>query len=123
MATILVVEDDRDLRAAIAMTLEVKGHQVLEAANGQDALRLLAECSELPTLVLLDLEMPVMTGEDFLETVRGDVRLDPLRVIVMSGSISFIEGAGSWVTQLHKPFDARRLVDVVDGFMRVPAAR
>ncbi len=59
-ARVLVVDDDLGMRHILRQLLEQDGHQVLEAANGQDALKLYKRCS--PDLVLLDAVMPVMDG-------------------------------------------------------------
>ncbi|HZX93049.1 MAG TPA: response regulator, partial [Myxococcales bacterium] len=59
---ILVVDDDADFRTGLRMALEMKGYQVEESANGEEALARLAE--RPPLLVLLDLQMPVMNGRE-----------------------------------------------------------
>jgi CheY-like chemotaxis protein len=65
MASILVVEDDKDLNQAYKLILEHEGHAVATAFNGEEALTL-AETDE-PDLILLDLLMPIMGGLDFLK--------------------------------------------------------
>jgi CheY-like chemotaxis protein len=62
---ILVVEDNADLRCALVMLLESKGHRVIEAADGRLALEALAS-ARMVRLVILDLMMPVMDGPTFL---------------------------------------------------------
>ena len=62
---ILVVEDNADLRGALAMLLESEGHHVIEAADGRLALEALASAIRV-RLVILDLMMPVMDGPTFL---------------------------------------------------------
>jgi PAS domain S-box-containing protein len=82
-ATILVVDDEDMLRSLACMTLRNQGHEVLEAKNGKDALEALAGASTLPTLVLLDLTMPVMGGAELVPILNHDY--PGLRVIVTSG--------------------------------------
>ncbi len=65
MASILIVEDDKDLNQAYQMILKKEGHEVQSAFNGQEALK--AVQSTTPDLILLDLLMPIMGGLDFLK--------------------------------------------------------
>jgi two-component system response regulator VicR len=65
MASILVVEDDKDLNQAYQMILEREGHEVAVAFNGEEALQRAEERE--PELILLDLLMPIMGGLDFLK--------------------------------------------------------
>ncbi len=78
--TILVVDDDHDMRVCIRETLESADYLVSTAANGRDALdRLRSGLS--PALILLDLDMPVMNGLTFLRQKEADPRL----VLIISG--------------------------------------
>jgi DNA-binding response OmpR family regulator len=75
MATVLVIEDDPDIRQMEMAVLECAGHNVLTAHNGAAGLRLLERCR--PCVVLLDLMMPVMDGLTFLvERARRAVQPD-----------------------------------------------
>ncbi len=75
--TILVVEDDADLRDAILDVLESAGFDVLTAGDGREAFRILGNLRE-PALVVLDLKMPAMDGFEFrrqlLETPGASLR-------------------------------------------------
>ena len=83
MASILVVDDDAFMQELIQFTLEVEGHRVTVASDGEQALaRLERESFEL---MLVDLYMPVMDGIRFLTEVSRRVP-DPPRAIVLSGS-------------------------------------
>lgn len=83
--TILVVEDDEDVREAIAVALEAEGYRVLSAENGRDALSILTSGAERPPcVVLLDLMMPVMSGVDLLDAMRDDEALKPIPVLILS---------------------------------------
>lgn len=68
MATVLIVDDDADIRISLRAVLRVGGHDVCEAANGQDALRAMFE--HHPDVILLDVAMPVMDGFALLERIR-----------------------------------------------------
>jgi CheY-like chemotaxis protein len=80
---ILVVEDNADLRELTAEICEAEGYQVAVAANGADALQYLAT-HPLPHLILLDVMMPVMNGEEFRRRQLADPRLASIPVLVLS---------------------------------------
>ncbi len=82
-ARVLVVEDEHDLRELIAHWLETRGYQVVEAADGRDAVDLLQAGLE-PDVILLDLGMPGMDGRSFLAWLRADEKHRHLPVIVAS---------------------------------------
>jgi CheY-like chemotaxis protein len=82
---VLIVEDDEDIRAAMAELLESEGFEVSVASNGQEGLEVL-EHMEQPCLVLLDLMMPVMNGEDFLRHVRESPSHQRTPVIIVTAS-------------------------------------
>lgn len=81
--TILVVEDDADLRDSIAGILEQEGFLVIRAENGRVALDYLREHTA-PRLVILDLMMPVMNGWEFRDTQMRDPELSEIPVAVLS---------------------------------------
>lgn len=83
-ATVLVVDDDRDIVDAMAEILAAEGHRVLVAMNGRDALEIAR--GERPDLVLLDLEMPEMDGRAFLAAVGGVPALCGVPIVVVSGA-------------------------------------
>ena len=81
---ILVVDDDEDLRFATCAILEQAGYAILEACNGQQALNIVrGNCH--PSLVLLDLNMPVFNGWQFLEERAQCKALQSLNILVVSG--------------------------------------
>lgn len=70
-ATILVVEDDTALNDAYKMILgTINGHEVLSAMNGREALDVIAATPSSPEIILLDLNMPVMSGIEFLREYK-----------------------------------------------------
>lgn len=81
---ILVVDDDRAVRSSLAMLLEASGYEVTTATNGFDALLQLKK--KLPAIVLSDLNMPEMSGFEFLSVVRR--RFPEVSVIAMSCAYS-----------------------------------
>nr|WP_290665671.1 adenylate/guanylate cyclase domain-containing protein [Ardenticatena sp.] len=82
VSRILVVEDTDDLRALMRMRLERRGHTVLEARHGREALQILA--SEPVDIILLDIMMPEMNGFETLETIKSDLSLRHIPVVVLS---------------------------------------
>ena len=100
---VLVVEDDADIRDAIAGLLEDEGYRVQVADNGRAALDVLA--AFIPQVIVLDLMMPVMSGEAFREEQLGIPRLAAVPVLVISAAYD-----GSVVAARMK----------ADGFMAKP---
>ena len=83
---ILLVDDDRTLRAVLQMQLEQMGYQVIEATNGREALEVLRQHKTDIDIVLLDREMPVMDGMQFIAEVKADTTLNRIPVIMVTGS-------------------------------------
>lgn len=83
---VLVIEDDPTLRDSVAGLLQERGYAVDRAETGAAALDRLSAGSR-PSLILLDLMMPSMTGWDFLQRMRRDAALDGIPVIVLSGHL------------------------------------
>ena len=115
MPGILLVEDNAEIRASLREVLELEGMTVDEAGDGAQALARLRG-GPAPSLLLLDLMMPVMDGWDVLEALRGsgpDARPD-LPVVVVSGvGEAFSVGARYGCEVLQKPVDIGRLLDAV----------
>jgi len=84
---ILVVEDHEFAREALGALLSTMGYDVIEAANGREALAEAARGAR-PDLILLDLMMPVMDGFEFMKRQRGDWRLCTIPTIVVTGVAS-----------------------------------
>jgi CheY-like chemotaxis protein len=112
---VLVVEDDEACRDEIREILESAGHAVIEAGDGEQALRLLLSDQTLePAVVVLDMWLPRMTGPEFLEHLRKHDTLARIPVVVTSASHVFSEYAAvSGVGWLPKPFDAEMLLSEV----------
>jgi CheY-like chemotaxis protein len=85
MKKILIVEDHAEVREPLAMLLRHEGFEARRAANGSEALALLA--LETPDLILLDMVMPKMDGLTLLELLRRDVRWGNIPVLLLTGVI------------------------------------
>lgn len=115
MAKVLIIDDEKALRQAMAQILEDEGHLVIEAGDGEQGLKkILENASDRPDLVFLDLKMPKTQGMNVLKTLGKT--LFELPVIVMTAygtSRTAIEamqlGAYDYLT---KPFDLEDLVNV-----------
>jgi DNA-binding NtrC family response regulator len=111
-STILIVDDEANLRKTLAEILRARGYSILEADDGSTALELLRTTT--PDLIFSDWKMPKMGGEEFLERLRSHSKLVAVPVIVITAygsSHSAIEavrlGAYDFVT---KPFDLDEIV-------------
>jgi two-component system chemotaxis response regulator CheY len=99
-ACVLVVDDEADIRETLREAVEMVGCTAVLAANGADALRLLRE--RKPCLMILDLIMPVMTGEELLDILREQSALAQLPVLI---STSAPQRAPAGIPVLPKPID------------------
>src|SRR5437762_2793351 len=81
--TVMIVEDDLDIRDALTQILEFEGYHVVSAENGQQALTQLQH-GEHPGLILLDLMMPVMDGWQFRLEQQKDAKLSDIPVVIIS---------------------------------------
>jgi CheY-like chemotaxis protein len=79
---ILLVEDDPDVRLMMATSLELEGAAVITAANGAEAFNLAR--AHHPALIVLDLMMPVMSGEEFRRAQLANETLSKIPVVVVS---------------------------------------
>jgi PAS domain S-box-containing protein len=110
-ARVLVVDDDSDARGALADVFEEAGYSVATAANGAEALDAL-RAGEPPSVILLDLVMPVMNGFEFRRAQRQDPAFAGIPTVVLTGSVegqtrrSELEGTEI----LTKPVDIQDLV-------------
>ncbi len=111
--TVLIVEDEEDLREMMREALELKGYRVVTAEEGQDALNKIEGIEQL-CLVLLDLLMPGMNGWDFFAKMRERPELARVPVIVHSSASN---RAPVGVTRvLPKPILFDRLISVVSEY-------
>lgn len=117
---LMVVDDDADLREALEDVLRDAGYEVLTAGNGRLALDALARAPRPPSLVLLDMMMPVMDGAGFLRELYATPSGREIPVVVFSASAGAREeseqlGARGY---LRKPVDVDTLLDAVETYAR-----
>jgi CheY-like chemotaxis protein len=96
---VLIIEDDPDIRQALAELLEDEGYDCIFAANGLEALETLS--LQTPSLLLVDLLMPVMNGVELIARLQRDARWSNLPVVVMTAGGDRIIGLD--LESLHVP--------------------
>ncbi len=113
--TVLVVDDDRDIRDVLTDALEAEGYLVVTAADGQEALNWLRSAAERPCIILLDLMMPRMDGVQFRTELLNDGELAHIPVVVLSADPSAIVAAKSlsFAGSLRKPVPLEALLAAV----------
>ena len=113
MPNVLVVEDHADLRDMLAVLLESEGYDVQTAENGAEALSSLEKSR--PDVILLDLMMPVMSGDEFRRRQLADPRYKDVPVICMTAAHDGRERAERLRADeyFQKPVDFDRLIDAV----------
>jgi CheY-like chemotaxis protein len=109
--TVLVVDDDRGVRDLLMRSLSFEGFDVMEAANGQDALRQLRTGRRRPSVIVLDLRMPVMDGWAFRDAQRADPRIARIPVVILSGADAHRFQEIEAVAALEKPVSLSQLAD------------
>jgi two-component system chemotaxis response regulator CheY len=118
----LVIDDSRTMRIVLRRQLEHLGYGVLEAADGQQALEVLAGVAArgdaLPALATVDWNMPVMNGLEFVKAVRAEQGLRDVTLMMVTteaehGQIVRALAAGAH-EYLIKPFTSDALVDKLD---------
>jgi two-component system chemotaxis response regulator CheY len=109
--TVLVVDDDADIRVSIAELLQENGYRVVMAADGQQAFDYL-EASPPPACVVLDLWMPVMDGWTLAAQVMNG-RLPAVPIVIVTASNANFGYPVPPRYVLRKPFDVDRLLTLV----------
>jgi CheY-like chemotaxis protein len=113
---ILIVDDDEAIVELVRDILEDEGYCVTTASNGADALAKLRSDPERPSLILLDMRMPLVDGRDFRAEQTRDPELGAIPVVVLSADTKVAVEA-PWVQAsgyLRKPVRLQELLDVVD---------
>jgi two-component system chemotaxis response regulator CheY len=119
LGNVLIVEDDPDTRTMLTALLAVEGFHAVGAEDGLEALHLLRtvrhRAPQTPCLVLLDLKMPRLSGNEFRRAQLGDPTVASVPVAVISGADDIAQHAEALgaVAMVTKPIDIDLLLDVV----------
>ena len=119
--TVLVVDDDHDFAMAVNELVEGRGCRPISAGNGSEALSVLQ--AERPTLMLVDLFMPVMNGAEFLKVVKQSPALAGIPRILMTATNDPTISIREDVTVLYKPLDVDLLNGLLDRYCEPAGAR
>jgi CheY-like chemotaxis protein len=116
VARVMAVDDDPVIRGLLEVNLEMEGHEVITAVDGQDALDKVRR--DAPDLILLDVMMPNVNGWQVAEQLKGDPALRHIPVVFLSARAMEADvrkgtelGVDSYVT---KPFDPIDLMELVN---------
>lgn len=111
---IMVIDDDEDLHTLYGLYLQGESFQIIQAYNGKQALEMLE--SEKPELIVLDMIMPVMDGEEFFKKLRTEKNITDIPVIIASVNEKIPQGMqelGNIHAVLKKPFTIETLISEV----------
>jgi len=117
---VLVVDDEPDIRDVLKITLEAEHYEVIEAENGEEALKIIDQKN--PNLVLLDYKMPKMDGREVCRRIKKDILLRHLPIIMVTGKGEITDkvdgidaGADDYIV---KPFEPEELLAHIRMIMR-----
>lgn len=114
--TVLLIDDDADVRESLAELITEHGFKALTAKDGEEGIRIALEVR--PGLIFLDLMMPVMSGWDVRPAMKRIPELADTPVVVLSGvddvhhQVTYLDVDG----YLRKPVDVKILLEVVKGY-------
>jgi CheY-like chemotaxis protein len=114
--TVLVVDDEADIRESLRDALDDEGYAVFVASNGKEALALLPALAR-PCAVILDIIMPVMSGTEFYEAMLATPTLADIPVLMSTSDPSRAPGR---VPVMKKPIDLDRLLAAVAALFLIP---
>ncbi len=119
---VLLVDDEAPLRLLVTTTLGTQNFEILEAERGEQALQLIWE--EHPRLVLLDINLPDVSGIEICRRIKADPMVSHIKVVMLTAAASEAEraaalaaGADRYVT---KPFSPLNLMDTVTQLLGTP---
>ena len=117
---ILIIEDDEDLHLLYRLYLQGESYQILQARNGKEGLEFTDR--EKPDLIILDMIMPVMDGEEFIEKFRFERKIFDVPIIIASVNDkipSHLIEKGKILSVLRKPFPIEVLLRQIDSVLKI----
>jgi two-component system, OmpR family, phosphate regulon response regulator PhoB len=123
MTSVLIVEDHPTMRDAMRLVLEEDGYEVEDATDGEAGIA--AVRARTPDIVLLDLNIPVVSGAQVLETLKADPATAGVLVVIVTATgeegrkSALVQGADGYIT---KPFSPLALLRTVERVLRGPGS-
>jgi CheY-like chemotaxis protein len=114
--SILIVDDQEEIRELLSDVLLLDGYTTQTAANGLEAIEQISK--RVPDLITLDLAMPVLDGHGVLRRLAGDPRMSAIPVVVVSAYSSDLQPTPQIVRIVPKPFEVSELMDLIRGVLR-----
>lgn len=118
MRKLMIADDENGIRTLVRMTLENERYEILEASDGPEALRVARE--HRPDLLLLDVEMPGMTGIEVCRALKQDPQTTGIMVVMLTAKAEEADrlegeasGADDYITKPFSPVALMRKVDEV----------
>lgn len=110
---VLVVEDDQDTREALTALLESEGYEAQGAGDGQEALAMLERGEFKPDVIVLDLYMPAMDGQQFRAALKANPHFAHVPTILCTGTTPLAHTTRDAFATLEKPLDIDALLEIV----------
>lgn len=116
--SIIIIEDDHDIRHSLVDVFSDYGYQVFSAENGETGMRLVTSLEEDPGLIILDLMMPVMDGLTFLEELKKQTNKTNLPVVLFSadGTLSKKAREAGAYDFVNKPIELPQLLELAQRY-------
>lgn len=113
--SVLVIEDDDDIRESLATVLDARGFRVLAARHGLDAIEQVRARAARPAVIVLDLMMPAVDGEAFLALQAQEPLLEAVPVVVLTGNKDRLPRPVPAIVRrvLEKPMPLATLLDTI----------
>jgi two-component system, OmpR family, alkaline phosphatase synthesis response regulator PhoP len=120
MSSILIIEDEANIRQFVRANLHIRGYHIIEAETGEQGLALLETADVMA--VILDFRLPGMNGNEVLHAMHEDYGMGHIPVILLSASANPVDGEyTNLVARLSKPIDASDLIHAVQQVAGKPA--
>lgn len=122
--TVLLLEDNDSVRELLKVLLETEGYLIIEASDGRDGLTKAEELQ--PDLMILDLMMPGLDGENVLRTMKRHSKLSKVPVLVVSGKYESLDSLRRQIGDENifpKPFEPSRMLDRIGELIGHPDER
>ncbi|HXH29263.1 MAG TPA: response regulator [Bacteriovoracaceae bacterium] len=108
MKRIVIIDDELDMAQTMAILLQDEGYKALAFADGEVGLAYMKEV--LPHLVILDVMMPLVQGQDVVKAMKADQLLRSVPILLISASKEPVMKGDHWNRFLRKPFDIYELI-------------